>query len=210
MNRPSMNAAGDVAFSATPLGSSLNNLYVRPSTGSIPLTINGSNLRVSPDSQPIILDNGTVFFQAAPVAGGPMSLYGASPTAAGYSPPTLIVPGGVGPDALEPIFSASPDGLIIAILTKTGYSAYSASASFTGGLSDTTPTRLISIGDSVDGSTVASFALSESSFLPNGDSVVFLTLADGTRGFYNVVIPEPATAATMAVTSLALLVRRRR
>lgn len=70
-----------------------------------------------------------------------------------------------------------------------------------------TPRILLSPGDAIDGSTIASIGIFESSLLSNGDALVRLELTDGTAGLYYVPIPEPT--ALGALLPIAGLLRRR-
>lgn len=69
--------------------------------------------------------------------------------------------------------------------------------------------RLIAIGDALDGSTVSALVFDRSGLNDLGLLAFHATLADGSSGFYSVAIPAPAAAALLALVPLASRRRRR-
>jgi hypothetical protein len=70
-------------------------------------------------------------------------------------------------------------------------------------------TTVISTGDALDGSTVTAIGFNRDG-LNDADQIAFLaTLADGRQGIYVVSVPEPTTAAGLALIACATLLRRR-
>jgi hypothetical protein len=67
---------------------------------------------------------------------------------------------------------------------------------------------LLSIGDSLDGSTITNFSIGPSSLNDNGEFVFDATLADGRSGTYVAMLPEP-TVLMPLVGGILIMVRRR-
>jgi hypothetical protein len=149
------------------------------------------------------LSGSTVLFAATNSAGNARLLSMSIDTSATAASP-LFAPGtSVGDIAL------SSTGLAWSLMSATGdvLSIQTGDRS----LSNLAPHPIISLGDSLGGSTVTRLLFSSQGLNDQGQLAFFAELADGSSGFYMATgVPAPGAAALLAIGSAGLLDRRRR
>jgi hypothetical protein len=217
MGPPSLNNAGNVAFAATPSGSSITNIYAGPADGSIRLTVTGTGFS-SVSSQVALQPDNSVIFSAVDRTTGEAGLYRSALNTTSYTPTSQYHPPTRLQANLSPnngVFSASSDG---ATLTRKGYQYYMAKSALTAaggtllGSPGSPPAEVLMIaeGDPVGGSTVTNITMAPTSLIDENNAVFFLQLASGESGFYLVTIPEPTTVLVLAGAAAMALRRRSR
>lgn len=203
MNRPSVSPGGDIAFSGVTTGG-VEGIFVQPRGGGQLLTINGSNFKLT-SGQPKIIDNKkSVLVPLESLATGETGLYLAELDATGGYSTSLLSPialGDVGRDCYINGLGTvlQPMGGSIVIHPRDVFS------NFAPGYSTQT---IVSVGDSLDGSTVAALSLSDSSLLDDNSVAFWAQLANGQTGIYLASVPEPSILGISGL--LAVFLRRRR
>gem|GEM_PF-5836400 len=216
IGRPAVSDLLDVAFVASPAGATRPSVYVQPSNLNIPvslkipptLTVSGDQVSIEPNAQDASL-GASIAFTAIDESTGQLGLYHSDHfTPQGInSAPKLILAG----DAANPLGNIFSSNSSAEYLSKKGYDYYKSRSDLNSpGLLPGEEIRLIGLGDAVDGSTVTDIQMSETSLLDSGDAILYLTLADGTRGFYIASVPEPGVATAMLLAATAMIARRRR
>lgn len=201
--RPAINTARDIAVGVH-LANGDDGVVVHRSGGTL-LTVTGSNFRLG-SSQPKIIDNKKgllVNFNAQAPTGTHHTLFVAQYDSA------------ISDFGMSRVAEVDSDcnaymneNFSIACVDNDALKIFIASSAGNRGPESMTWSQetLIRVGDDFDGSTITSLALGDGSVLAD-DSVMFhATLANGATGIYNIVVPEPASAAL----AVLLLPRRRR
>jgi hypothetical protein len=197
VSRPSINNGGDVAFVATPLGSSQPNAYVQPSGGGVVITITGSGFRLN-SQQPKIIDNEKSLLVNVVDSANNNDLDLGTFNAATSSYSFTQIESNSAGIAYDDSINSNGD-----VLSTDGV----AMRQWRPGRPTAT---LFSVGDPLDGSTISSLSISDSAMLDSGNVVFYATLANGTSGLFYDAVPEPATLAIMPIALLALAQRRRK
>ncbi len=218
MGRPAITTAHDVAFVGSPAatsaseGSSPPNIYVGSAHGG-PLTpiLNDPNLVLASDNLTLEQTNNQtrVSFVAVDISRSQVGIYHSDQfTPQGlFSAPQLVIASSATASISE-VFSTNSQGQF---LSRKGYQYYMARSQMNAAGSApeaADPVLLIGIGDSVGGSTVTDIFMSESSLLDSGEALLYLTLANGDRGFYFVTVPEPTMLGVLFAVP-AIATRRR-
>jgi hypothetical protein len=200
MSRPSVNSSGDIAFSGIKTDGT-EGVFVQRAGGGMLLTVTGSNFKMS-SGQPKIIDNKKGLLVDFAVGGSSTNeLYKAELNATGQYDLTFLT-------HIEP---GSPYSMNEAgtLLQRLGGDLVIHSPStlnnFAPGYVSHT---LVSVGDPLDGSTIAALAISDSSLLPDDEVAFWAQLENGTTGIYVASVPEPSSIAAIILGIAAMRTRR--
>ncbi|MFT3789068.1 MAG: hypothetical protein QM770_23320 [Tepidisphaeraceae bacterium] len=208
LGRPAVNTLGTVAVVGTD-STGASALFVR-SGGSI-ITINGSNFGLASIWGDPHVDekDGTRFF--ATDTSGATGLYEYTPAAGTVAK--------VSDFGLSRAAAFSDNGSVASLsdasgtlhIEAIGMSPPATVATLASGASfanaNLAPATLISVGDSLDGSTITDLGLSPTSFAVANEVAFWASLADGTTGLYVYPVPEPAALSALTLGLLTCMRR---